>query len=300
MRGFRLGRLMGIDVHLHSSWFIIALLVMWSLAAVALPADFPDAAAGIRLLMAAVITVLFFASLLAHELAHSLVAMTRGIPVHRITFFLFGGMAQTSRDSRSPGEEFLIAIAGPVCSLLLAGSFLALWWAGAAAGWSRVVTGPVAYAGVLNLVLAVFNMLPGYPMDGGRVLRAAIWKGTGSVTRATRWASRVGEAMAYGLMIFGVLDAATGDVMGGIWLVLIALFIRNAARAGYRQHVLGRAQEAARAWAASPPPSRPAPPRPSPRPSPSPSAGPSPGPSPRPIDLTGRDVTHLSTGSGSD
>ncbi|HSH45930.1 MAG TPA: site-2 protease family protein [Longimicrobiales bacterium] len=232
MRGYRLGRVMGIDIQVHPSWSIIALLVMWSLATAALPADFPDLASGTRFLMAAGITLLFFLSLLAHELAHSMVAVVRGIPVHRITFFLFGGMAQTSRDSRSPGEEFLIAIAGPVCSLLLAGLFLSFWWLGEPS-WPTALAGSAAYLGVLNLVLAVFNMLPGYPMDGGRVLRAIIWKISGSVDSATRWASRVGVWMATGLMLFGAWDAATGDLMGGLWLVLIGYFVQRIARAGY-------------------------------------------------------------------
>lgn len=252
MGGLRLGRIMGIDVRVHSSWIIIAGLVLWSLATAALPADFAEVSAAVRLVMAAVITMLFFVSLLAHELAHSIVAVSRGIPVRSITFFLFGGMAETTQDSRSPGEEFLIAIAGPLCSFLLAGLFFWLWLAGTGWGWSGPVTGSAAYVAVLNLVLGVFNLLPGYPMDGGRVLRAGVWKITGNVTRATRLASRVGEWMAYALMLYGGWDALNGDVLGGLWLALIALFIRNAARSGYRQHVLGRLQEAAREWTVSP------------------------------------------------
>jgi Zn-dependent protease/8-oxo-dGTP pyrophosphatase MutT (NUDIX family) len=237
MSGFRLGRVLGIELQVHPSWFVIAALVLWTMAAVALPADFPELAAPARILMAAAITLLFFASLLAHELAHSVVAVLRGIPVHRITFFLFGGMAQTSQDSRSPGEEFGIAVAGPVMSFLLAALFIALWWVGAGAGWPATVVGTAGYLGALNLVLGVFNLLPGFPMDGGRILRAALWKATGDVTRATRWASRVGVGMALLLMAFGAWRAIRGDVMAGIWLVLIGLFIRTAARAGYRQHV---------------------------------------------------------------
>ena len=271
MGGLRLGRIMGIELRVHSSWIIIAGLVMWSLASAALPADFADVAPALRLAMAGAITLLFFVSLLAHELAHSVVAVVRGIPVRRITFFLFGGMAETTKDSRSAGEEFLIAIAGPLCSFLLAGLFFWLWVAGAGWGWPRPITGSAAYVAVLNLVLAVFNLLPGYPMDGGRVLRAVIWKATGSVTRATRWASRVGEWMAYALMLFGAWDALNGDLMGGVWMVLIAVFIRNAARAGYRQHVLGRLQDASRDW----------------------TTGHQPG---TPAGLTGRDVTDLRPG----
>ncbi|HUE77432.1 MAG TPA: site-2 protease family protein [Longimicrobiales bacterium] len=257
MGGFRLGRIMGIEVRVHPSWVIIAGLVMWSLATVAIPADFPQAGAAVRLVMAAVVTLLFFVSLLAHELAHSIVATARGIPVHGITFFLFGGMAQTSMDSRGPGEEFVIAIAGPLCSFLLAALSFGVWVVGATSGWPAMVTGSAAYIAVLNLVLAVFNLLPGYPMDGGRVLRAAIWKVTGNVTRATLWASRVGVWMAYALMLFGAWDALTGNAMGGVWLILIALFIRSAARMGYRQHVASRLEAEARAWSEPVPPAMP-------------------------------------------
>lgn len=243
MSGLRIGRIFGIDIYLHSSWLIIAALVMWSLASAALPADFPEVTAGARLIMAGAITLLFFLSLLAHELAHSVVAMARGIPVHRITFFLFGGMAQTSKESRSPGEEFFIAIAGPAASFLLAALFFMVWYLGQGAEWSPLVVGSAAYIGVLNLVLGVFNLLPGFPMDGGRVLRAIIWKITGSVTRATRLASVVGAGMAWLLMAYGVLEMVTGDAMGGVWLVFIGWFIRHAARASYQQHLVGLAHQ---------------------------------------------------------
>jgi Zn-dependent protease len=244
MSGFRLGRIAGIELHVHPSWFIILALVIWALAGTALPADFPDVAAPVRLAMAAGIALAFFLSLLAHELAHSMVAMARGIPVHRITFFLFGGMAETSSDSRSPAEEFLIAIAGPLMSFLLAGLFLAVWWHGPGVGWGRVISGGAGYVGFLNLILGVFNLLPGFPMDGGRILRSGIWKLTGDVTQATRWAARVGEGMAVLLMIYGAWRAVQGELMGGIWLVLIGLFIRNAARMSYRQHLLSRVRDA--------------------------------------------------------
>lgn len=244
MSGFRLGRILGIELRVHPSWFIIALLVLWMLAGVALPADFPETAAPLRLAMAAAITLLFFLSLLAHELAHSVVALTRGIPVHRITFFLFGGVAQTSKDSRSPGEEFLIAVAGPIMSFLIAALFLSAWWLGTDLGWGALVVGTAGYVAALNLVLGVFNLLPGFPMDGGRILRAALWAVTGDVTRATRWASRVGVVMALALVGYGLWRALQGEVMAGLWLVLIGLFIRHAARISYQQHLMSRAHEA--------------------------------------------------------
>ncbi len=243
MGGYRVGRILGIELRLHPSWFIIVLLVFWLLASAALPADFPDVGLAERLAMALGITILFFASLLAHELAHSVVAMSRGIPVHRITFFLFGGMAQTSMDSRSPGEEFLIAVAGPVMSFLLAGLFIALWWIGAINGWGPALVGGMLYIGALNLILGVFNLLPGFPMDGGRILRALIWAATADVTRATRWASRVGVAMALLLIGFGLWRAVRGEIMAGLWLVLIGVFIRHAARMSYRQHLMAQVRD---------------------------------------------------------
>ncbi len=290
MTGLKLGRIFGIEVHVHSSWLIIAALVMWSLSSAALPGDFPEMADGTRLAMASVITLLFFTSLLAHELGHSVVAMARGIPVHRITFFLFGGMAQTSTDSRSPGEEFVIAIAGPLTSLLLAALFFFLWYVGHGAGWAPIVTGSAAYIGVLNLVLGLFNMLPGFPMDGGRVLRAAIWKVTGSVTRATLWAARVGAGMAWILTAYGLWLMLTGDILGGVWLVFIGWFIRHAARSSYQQHLMGRMQEMTREILAS---------HGHPYPSGGPGRSPDPGPhGPPPRGEVegregGRDVTHL-------
>lgn len=238
MTGFRIGRVLGIDLRIHPSWFVIVLLVLWTLAAVALPPDFPELAAPLRWGLAAVITALFFLSLLAHELAHSVVAVLRGIPVHRITFFLFGGMAHTSMDSRTPGEEFAIAVAGPVMSVLLGGLFLALWWLGATLGWATPLLGVAVYVAALNLVLALFNLLPGFPMDGGRILRAGLWKATGDVHRATRWAAGVGVGMALVLIALGVWRVIRGDILAGVWLVLIGLFVRSAARASVRQHRL--------------------------------------------------------------
>jgi Zn-dependent protease len=251
MNGYSIGKIFGIDVQVHGSWLVIGALILWTLASNTLPVDYPQLAAGVRLGMALVITALFFVSLLAHELAHSVVAMARGIPVHRITFFLFGGMAQTSSESRSAGEEFVIAIAGPLMSFLLGGLFYALWTLGSSGAWGPFLVGSAAYLTVLNLVLGTFNLLPGFPMDGGRVLRSIIWKATGNVTRATLWASRVGSGMAMLLMAYGLWEVFTGSVISGLWLIFIGMFIRNAARSAYQNHLVGRMQELAKeAWTA--------------------------------------------------
>lgn len=301
MTGYKLGRILGIEVHIHRSWVIIGALVLWTLAANALPADYPRMAPSLRLVMAAVITLLFFASLLAHELAHSVVAMARGIPVHRITFFLFGGMAQTSTDSRSAGEEFLIAIAGPLMSFLLGGLFLAFWAVGANGGWGEVVVGTAAYVAFLNLILGTFNLLPGFPMDGGRVLRSVIWKITGNVTRATRWAARVGSLMAILLMAYGFYEILAGAFINGVWLIFIGMFIRNAARSSYRHHLVSRVQEVTQeAWQRHRHEHRYGPVRPA---GPGAGGGSRPGPGPDPVreparddwPPPGRDVTPLSS-----
>jgi Zn-dependent protease len=243
MAGFKLGRVLGIEVRAHPSAIAIVLLIMWLLAGVALPADFPQIGAVPRFVAAGAITALFFLSLLAHELAHSVVAVRRGIPVYGITFFLFGGVAHTARESRSPWEEFVIAVAGPLVSFALAAAFIALWWGGATVALGGLTAGVVAYVGALNLVLAVFNLLPGFPMDGGRVLRSLLWAWTGDLTLATRWASRVGVTLALLLVGYGGWRVIRADLMGGIWLILIGLFIRNAARTSYQQHLLSRVEE---------------------------------------------------------
>jgi len=188
--------------------------------------------------------LLFFSSLLAHELSHSVVARHRGIPVEGITLFIFGGMARTRMESRTPGEEFLVAGVGPLSSMLIALLFAAIWWVGTRLGWTPAVTGVAAYLGFLNLTLALFNLLPGFPLDGGRLLRSAIWKATGNLQRATRVATLGGSALAYLLIAYGVWQAFRGEVLNGMWLALIGWFVRNAARSSYRQFSVVHALEA--------------------------------------------------------
>jgi Zn-dependent protease/CBS domain-containing protein len=238
MRGFRLGRILGFEIRIDSSWFILFALILWSFSYMVFPAQVPGRPVGVYLLMGLSGTLLFFISLLAHELSHSLVARAKDIPVEGITLFLFGGMAHTRMEAESPGDEFQIAGAGPVMSVAAAMLLAGLWWVGARTGWPPEVLAVLQYISLLNIILAVFNLLPGFPLDGGRLFRAVVWKITGDMTKATRVASAGGRWLAYVLIVLGLLSAFGGNVLGGMWLVFIGWFLRNAAISSYQQHLV--------------------------------------------------------------
>lgn len=227
----RLGRIWNIPIGLNSSWFLIFALATWSLALGFFPAAIPGLAAGVYWLLGAVTSVLFFSSVLAHELGHAFFALRNSVPVRAITLFFFGGVAEITREPKSAGAEFRIAIAGPAVSVALAALFglVAL-----AAQSLPAIAVPALWLARINLILALFNMLPGFPLDGGRVLRAIIWKISGSELRATALAARVGQFMAWGMIGFGALVALTGNLFSGIWLAILGLFL-NGAATGSRQ-----------------------------------------------------------------
>jgi len=237
--GFRLGSVLGFEIRIDYSWFVIAFLILWSLAAGVFPTRVPGLERPAYLLMGAVGMVLFFASLVAHELSHSLVARRRGVEVAGITLFVFGGMAHTTGEAETPDDELAIAGVGPLCSLALAMSFWAVGWIGSRGGWPEPVVVLAEYLALLNLILAVFNLLPGFPLDGGRLFRALVWKRTGDLTVATRRATQGGKALGYGLMGLGALQALLGGFVGGLWLVFIGWFLRTAATASLEQHLMG-------------------------------------------------------------
>ncbi len=238
MANIPLGRIAGFRFGVDFSWFIIFFLILWSFTAGVFPQQAPGLGTGVYLLMGIVGTLLFFASLVVHELSHALVARRRGIEVESITLFLLGGIARTRSEARTPGDEFRIAAVGPLTSLLIATVLGGLGMIAVSAGWHTGIVVVLQYLAVLNLVLAIFNLLPGFPLDGGRVLRAAVWHFTKDATRATRVAAASGRIMAYVLFALGALQIFGGAVLGGIWLIFIGWFIRNAADAGYQQHLL--------------------------------------------------------------
>jgi Zn-dependent protease/CBS domain-containing protein len=238
MRGIRLGSVFGLEIRIDYSWFIIFFLILWTLAAGFFPQELPDAGTGVHIAMGVAGTILFFVSLLAHEVSHSLVAQGRDIPVEGITLFIFGGMAHTRMEAEEPGDEFVIAGVGPLASLVLAGLFWLLAWAGRSAGLGPEYTAVADYLAFINVALAVFNLLPGFPLDGGRLFRAAVWKVTGNLRKATQWATAGGKGLGYALMGWGLLQLFAGGAGGGLWLIFIGWFVRTAAESSFTQHVL--------------------------------------------------------------
>lgn len=238
MGGIRLGSIRGFEIRIDISWFVILFLVLWSFSGAVFPAQYPDQSTGTYLLMGAAGALLFFASIIAHELSHSVVARRKGIPVEGITLFIFGGIAHTRMEAETPGDEFVIAGVGPLASLALAAVFAGAWWLGSVAGIAPAVTIVAGYLAVLNAALAVFNLLPGFPLDGGRLFRSIVWKVTGDLTTATRWATMGGKGLGYGLMALGALQLFAGAGLGGLWLIFIGWFLRGAAEMSLRQHVV--------------------------------------------------------------
>lgn len=236
-RGIELFRAFGVEVHLDYSWFIFFFLVMWTLGAVYLPNVVPGMIPWVKWSAAAIAAVLVFASVLFHEMSHAIVSNRLGFPIRRITLFIFGGVAHMHSEPRDPRTEFGVAAAGPISSLIL--------WLGFA-GLAAAVTssfGEANYALITmlaqtNLYLALFNLVPGFPLDGGRLLRATLWWKLDDIKRATNFAAKTGEMFAWFLMALGVFNFfAGGGWIYGLWYLLIGVFLKGAAEQSY-QHVL--------------------------------------------------------------
>ncbi len=255
-KGIRIGRLFGIEIRIDWSWLFIFLLITWNLATVFGQAH-SEWSVWMHWGMAAVAAILFFTSVLAHEMAHSLVAQAHGIPVRNITLHLFGGVSSIQREPDSPGSEFIMALLGPITSLVIGG--VLLWVAGIAAGLSAASVsnidqalsqmGPgitlLSWLGSVNVILGVFNLIPGFPLDGGRVLRSILWRITDNLRRATRWASWVGQAIAWVMivtgvsMVFGVEVPLFGQgLTNGLWLAFIGWFLNTASAQSYQRLII--------------------------------------------------------------
>lgn len=232
--GFNLGKLFGIQFRLHYTWFFIFLLITVSLSWQVFPVFYPGWSQLLYWVVGITTSLLFFASVLAHELAHSLVGRANGIPIKSITLFIFGGMAQMTKEATRAGAEFKMAAAGPACSLAIGGVFALVWFL------TQDIIEPLSamafYLAQINVVLAVFNLIPGFPLDGGRVFRSLMWRFSGNYQRSTRIATRVGQGVAYSFILGGILMMfLLHEWLGGIWIVLIGWFLQNAASASYRQ-----------------------------------------------------------------
>lgn len=228
----KLFKIFGIEVRLDLSWFIIFALFAYYFGFYYFPEVLPGTRAIVIALITIITVLLFFISLLIHEMSHSIVARSKGTPVEKITLFLFGGMAQLEKEPDNPSSEFLMAIAGPVASFILAAIFGVIWFI--SRSWGPVAE-PSRYLSIINIVLGVFNMLPGYPLDGGRVLRSIIWKATNNLKKATHIASTVGRVIGFLIIAAGIYFIFTGNFLNGVWLAFIGWFLQSTAQAGYRQ-----------------------------------------------------------------
>ena len=215
----------GIQVGVHVSWLLVFALVTWSLAMGFLPEAIPGIAPVEAWLVGSVSAILLFASVLLHELAHSFVALRRGLPVHSITLFLFGGVSNLSGESKDPRTEFLVAVVGPLASLAIAAAAFLL----ALLPLEPRLQVVASYLVIVNVLLGAFNLIPGFPLDGGRVFRAIVWKATGSIRRATQIAASLGQLVGFALVAWGIVAVFGGDVLGGLWTAAIGLFLQNAA-----------------------------------------------------------------------
>ena len=236
-RRIRLFSIFGFDVRIDASWLLLAALIAWSLAEGVFPELSPGLAAATYWWMSLAVTIGLLLSIVFHEAAHSLVARRFGISIRGITLFVFGGVAEMEGEPRDPRSEFLMAVAGPVSSLLLAAVFLMLCAAAGRADLPTPLVGTLWYLGYANGILGLFNLVPAFPLDGGRMLRAGLWTWRGDIIWATRIAAGVGGLFGLLLVVFGIMEVFRGDFIGGIWQFLIGMFIRGAAGTAYQQTV---------------------------------------------------------------
>ena len=236
----KLGRIFGVEIGLHYSWFIIALLITFSLAG-QFQENNPGWSDGLRWGVSIVTAVLFFAAIVVHELSHAIVAKLRGLPVRSITLFALGGVAQIEKEAADAKTEFWMGIIGPITSFVIGVVCLAIT---VALGWTppefpqRPLPAMLMWLGVINIGLAIFNMIPGFPLDGGRVLRGIVWWITGDAVRATRIAARVGQVIAFVMILYGLLQFFRGAGFNGLWMAFIGWFLLSASRESYAQMVI--------------------------------------------------------------
>ncbi|MBI4332477.1 MAG: site-2 protease family protein [Chloroflexi bacterium] len=233
-----LGKVFGIPIRLHFTWSIIFVLVTLSLSLGYFPDSYPLWPVSVHWATGVVTGLLFFASILTHELSHSVISKADGVPVRSITLFVFGGVAQISREASKPSAELRMAIAGPACSVAIGILFGGIWLAAQSA--SEPASAAASALARINFGLAFFNLIPGFPLDGGRVLRSILWQTTKNYRKATRTATLVGQGVAYAFILLGIGGTLTGHLhpFPGIWIALIGWFLENAASSSYRQALL--------------------------------------------------------------
>jgi Zn-dependent protease/CBS domain-containing protein len=242
-KGITLFKLFGFKVKIDFSWLILGLLITWTLA----EGLFPYQIKGLHPItywimgVAGALGLLF--SIVFHELWHSLIARKFGLSMRGITLFIFGGVAEMTEEPPSPKAEFFMAVAGPISSVVLSLGLFAIFFIGAGAGWPKSTTVVINYLAFLNLILAGFNLMPAFPLDGGRVLRSVLWGWKDNIRWATQVSSKIGGAFGIALIAIGILELFLGNLIGGIWMAVIGLFIRGASQSAYQQMLLRRSLE---------------------------------------------------------
>jgi Zn-dependent protease len=235
----RLGRIMGIPVRIHYSMWFVFILIAWSLAVGYMPSQYPGLGVVTYWAIGIVSAIILFASVLIHELSHSYIAKKNGLPIGRITLFFFGGVSEMTEEPQDPGLEVRMAAAGPLMSFLIAGVLGGLWYLGGLVKAPVAVTATLGYGALINAVLGVFNLLPAFPLDGGRVLRGSIWKRSKSLVGATRTATRVSEGISLLMMLGGFVSIIFGNFVNGLWIIFLGWFIRSGAETSLRQTLVG-------------------------------------------------------------
>jgi Zn-dependent protease len=243
MKGVKLFRVLGIQISLNYTWFIIFGLIAWSLAKGYFPSQYPDLSPSAHWTMGFLGAFFLFLSVLIHELTHSYIAKREGMEVKEITLFIFGGVSQLTKEPEDSKMELKVAISGPLSSLVLALIFWILFRATLHSPRLVLFTGLLGYLAFINLSLAIFNLIPGFPLDGGRVLRALYWRKTGSLKKATQIASESGKWIGVGIILLGLFWIMMGNLIGGFWFVIIGIFLRSAADWGLQQVVMKGALE---------------------------------------------------------
>jgi Zn-dependent protease/predicted transcriptional regulator len=235
----RLGKIMGIPIRIHYTLWIVFILIAWSLAEGYMPSQYPGLSRTTYWTIGVVSAIILFASVLVHELSHSYIAKKNGLPIGRITLFFFGGVSEMTEEPQDPGLEVRMAAAGPLMSFLIAGVLGGFWYVLQLTKAPVAITATLGYGALINATLGLFNLLPAFPLDGGRVFRGSIWKRSKNLVRATRTATRVSEALSLLMMLGGFVAIIIGDFVDGIWIVVLGFFIRSGAETSLRQTLIG-------------------------------------------------------------
>lgn len=240
-QGIYLFKLFGFEVSIDWSWFILAFLVTWSLAAIYFPFIYKGLSVATYWSMGVVGTLGLFISIILHELCHSLVARYYDLPITGIKLFIFGGVAQMDDDPPSPKAEFLMAVVGPIASIVLGFLFTFLFYVGTQMNWPIPINGVFRYLAFINFVLAIFNLFPGFPLDGGRILRSILWWIKKDIKWATRISSWLGRGLGIALIFLGIYFILTGNFISGAWFILIGFFLQQISKMSYRQLLIKQA-----------------------------------------------------------